>query len=347
MTLVKVGKWPLESVAVALFLILLLQFAYRFPSPAPGQQWEARIALGLTILYALWEGRIAIQRYAMLAQGHVVFRPKVADFPLLVGFSWVSIVLLRQTMETSIDTPGVTAWRKLWRPRGRAARAARALALLSVVPLGFEVIELLKAYFILPHDLAELIQSLGILFALSAFALVYLNYLPERTSLLIKLVGISLATLLAVLGSVGWILRPSVVAAYRDDGFITDKTTLRFAPNTQGGYDVAAVPFHFDNAFGTEQAAGAVRTQLGFDFPFYDQVWREAYVFEDGIISFGQALSSQDVKYRYGPAPAAVGLSRTTIFTSVAISTNCSSPWPISSSAAPCSLSLPFRSFSD
>lgn len=292
---------PLESVAVALFLAFLLQFAYHFPSPVPDQKWEARVVLGLAILYLFAESRIAIHRYAVLAQGHVAYGPQAADLPLLVGFLWVAVVLLRQTMRTSTDAPGVTAWRKLWRPRGRAARAARALALLSILPLGFEAIELLQAYLLLPHDLTDLIQSLGILFALSAFTLVYLNYLPETTSLQVKLVGIGLATLLAVLGSVGWIVKPSVVAAYHNDAFITDKTTLRFAPNTRGGYDVTAVPFHFDSAFGTELAAGGGRTELGFDFPFYDQVWREAYILEDGVISFRQALSSQDVKYRYGP----------------------------------------------
>ena len=336
----------LESVAVVLFLALLLQFAYRFPSPAPGQKWEARIALGLTIVYALWEGWIAVQRYAMLAQGHVRYRPEEADFPLAVGFLWLAIVFLRQTVRTStgdrqanvasLQPPSLrqaqgrlsgetprgwgseriaggrqsSMWRKLWRPQGRGASAAHALALLSIIPLGLAVVDILYSYLILSHDITELIQSLGILFTLSALALVYLNYLPETTSFMVKLVGITLATILAVLGSVGWIVSPSYVAAYqavstsKNDRFITDRQTLRFTPNAQGGYDVAVAPFRFEGDFGTDLGHGDAQMELRFDFPFYDQTWREVYVLDDGAISFGQALSGQDVKYHYGPLPA-------------------------------------------
>ncbi|HBY96304.1 MAG TPA: hypothetical protein DEP84_20510, partial [Chloroflexi bacterium] len=184
------------------------------------------------------------------------------------------------------------------------ARAARALALLSILPLGLEVVDLLTTYLILPRDVTELIHSLGILFALSAFALVYLNYLPETNSLTVKLVGITLATILAVVGSLGWIVTPAYVAAYHDDRFITDRQTLRFTPSSKGGYAVTVAPFHFDSDLGTDLSPGIVRINLAFDFPFYDQVWREAFISEDGIISFGQPLNSQDVKYRYGSAPA-------------------------------------------
>ena len=328
---------PLESMALVLFLALFLQFAYRFPSPPPGQNREARVVLWLTILYALWEGGIAIQRYAMLAQGIVKFRPAVADYPLAVGFLWLAIVFLRQTVRTSTSDPhatvaslqppssGVsprgrgseriagdphaTVWRKLWRPRGRAARTARAFALLSTLPVWFNVVNLLRGYLILPPGVTELIHSLGILFTLSAFALVYLNYLPETTSFMVKLVGVTLAAMLAILGSVGWIVTPSYVAAYDNDGFITDKQTLRFTPNPQGGYDVAVVPFHFDDDFGVDLGYGDVRRELPFDFPFYDQVWREAYLLSDGAVSFSQALDWTDARYRYGPLPAIFPLS--------------------------------------
>lgn len=295
---------PLESIAVVLFLVFLVQFAYRFPSRAPGQQREARVVLGLTLLYLLAEGGIAIQRYVALAQGHVQYRPEEADFPLAAAFLWIGIVFLRQTVRTSTGDEQGAAWRKLWRPRGRAARAARALALLSLLPLGLQVGELSAAYLILPRDIADLIHSLGILFTLSAFALVYLNYLPEATSVMVKLVGITLATILAIVGSAGWIVAPAYMAAYPNDRFITDRQTLRFTPNPEGGYNVAVAPLRFDNELGTDLGSGVVPMDMAFDFPFYDQVWREAFISDDGAISFGQPLVSRDVKYRYGPLPA-------------------------------------------
>ncbi|MFQ5813347.1 MAG: GAF domain-containing protein [Anaerolineae bacterium] len=298
---------PLESIAVALFLTFLLQFAYRFPSPVPGQKWEARVVLGLTILDTLWEAAFAIQRYTILAQGVVRYRPPVADFPLAVAFLWVAIVFLRQTVRASTGDPQArdTVWLRLWRPRGRPARAARALALLSIMALGLEVVDLLKGYFILPSGTTELIQSLGILFTLSAFALVYLNYLPATTSVMVKLVGVTLATILAILGSVGWIMSPAYVAAYHNDRFIADRQTLRFTPNVRGGYDVDLAPFHFESDLGTDLGFDdPIRAELTFDFPFYGQVWRQVYIQTNGAASFGQALDWHDVQYRYGPLPA-------------------------------------------
>ena len=296
---------PLESIAVALFLALLLQFAYRFPTPAPGQKWEALIALGLTTLDVLWEVVFAIQRYGVLAHGRVRYRPPTADFPLAVAFLWVAIVFLRQTARTSAGDGPASVWRRLWRPRGLPARAVRALALLSIMALGFEVVDLLKGYLILPSGATDLIQSLGVLFTLSAFALVYLNYLPAMTSVMVKLVGVTLAVTLAILGSVGWIMSPAYVAAYHNDRFIADRQTLRFTPNVQGWYDVDLAPFHFESDLGTDLGFDdPIRAELAFDFPFYGQVWRQVYIQTNGAASFGQALDWHNVQYRFGPLPA-------------------------------------------
>ncbi|NOZ04947.1 MAG: GAF domain-containing protein [Chloroflexi bacterium] len=296
---------PLESIALALFLTFLLQFAYRFPAPITSQKREAQIVLGLTLLDLLWEAGIAIHRYQSLAQGIVRFRPPVADIPLVASFLWVAIVFLRQAAHASSGEEPSSVWRALWKPRGPAARAARALALLSILSLGLEMADLLRSCYFFPSNTAELIQSLGILFALSAFALVYLNYLPEKTSFMVKLVGITLVTILAVLGSVGWIVSPVYVAAYRNDNFVADKQTLRFTPNRQGGYDVAVVPFRFENDLGVEISLDHLQpVGLAFDFPFYEQMWRKVHLDENGAVSFGQALDWHDVRYRYGRLPA-------------------------------------------
>ncbi|MFQ5434968.1 MAG: histidine kinase, partial [Anaerolineae bacterium] len=156
---------------------------------------------------------------------------------------------------------------------------------------------------ILSGGMTEAILSLGILVMFAVFALLYLNYLPDKTSFMVKLVGVVLAASLAALGSVGWIITPAYTAAYRNDNFMASKHSLRFTPNPQGGYAVTTIPFHFDRDFGDKLGLVDKWVDLGFDFPFYGQVWDKAYLMSDGAVSFGEALDWQDTKYRYGPLP--------------------------------------------
>ena len=45
----------LENTVIGVLLSLLLQFAYAFPQPYPQRRWEARLALGLSLAYTLWD----------------------------------------------------------------------------------------------------------------------------------------------------------------------------------------------------------------------------------------------------------------------------------------------------
>lgn len=293
---------PLQSVAVAFALVCLVQFAYHFPALSPDRKREARLALGLTMLLPLWEGGYAAHRYASLAQGIVMYRPSRADYVVAAVFLWFLIVLLRQVAYA--DKRPAPLWRKLWRPHGHAARATRAIAAISVAPLGLMAIVILRNKDYLSTPITVALLSLGILFTLLAFVLVYLNTLPEATSFMVKLVAISLATILVILGTVGQMISPTFIAEYHNPHRIASQQTLRFTPNAQGGYDVARVPFHFDDDLGTRLDFKDTRVTLAFDFPFYDQVWRQAYLYRDGAVSFGQPFERADTLYRYGSLPA-------------------------------------------
>ena len=220
--------------AVALCRVLLLQLTSRLPASVSSWKWAARLAMGLTLLYAIWEGVLAGNRYSALAQGRVRYRPAGADFLPFVIFLWVALVFFRQAIRHTPDSEQAGRWQKLWQPQGPAVHAARALALLSILPLSLSMMEILETHQLLSHDTAVLIQSLGILFTLSAFALVYLNYLPETTSFMVKLVGVTLAVMLAILGSVGWIVVPAYVTAYHNRSFVAHVHTLRCMPHAPG-----------------------------------------------------------------------------------------------------------------
>ena len=301
----------LENTVVGLIIVLLLQFAYHFPDLPPARKWEARLALGLSLLYTLWEAGFAVYRFSALSQGQVYFRPHWSDYCLVLGFLWAPLVFVRQAVRASrqnltglVDLSGL---QHLRRPQGQAARTARALALVYLMPAGMSFANLLFSNRLIPAYLYHLSLSVGLLFSLFLFAIVYLNHLPETTTFMVKLVGATLVALLAVLGAAGWALTPSYVANYRVPS--PDGLTLRFTPNSQGGYDVAAVPFSFERDLGTDLALADTPGQedsrsLEFTFPFYGQAYQQVYVMNDGAVGLGQPLNYRNVQNRYGLTPA-------------------------------------------
>ncbi|NOX64144.1 MAG: HAMP domain-containing protein [Chloroflexi bacterium] len=293
---------PLESVVVALFTLLLLQFAYRFPDLPSQWRREARAALGLCAFYMMAEAAFAALRYRALAQGAVLYRPASMDYFMLAGFGWVGVIFLRQSVRLS-GGGSETPLQKLWRPRNPAARATRALALVGLLMVALSLIEVLHSLDLLDSIVRDLALAFGILVTLGAFTLIYLNFLPETTSFMVKLVGVSLAVVLGILGAVGWIIAPPYIAAYDDENMIRGRLTLRFTPNRLGAYDVEAAPFRFDTDFG-RPIKDEEAVQLPFPFPYFSQTWQTAYVLKNGVLSFGQSFSRHNARYRYGASPA-------------------------------------------
>lgn len=300
-----------QTTVVGIGLVMLLQFAYRFPALSPRHKWEARIALGLSCAYVLWEFVFTLHRFRLLGMGQAIYRPGPADIPMALAFLWVPLVFFRQTMRLSIEYNNKNDGHKpalplryLWRPYGRDARVTRALALIYLIPFILSLSNLLASYYIVSRAFYHASLSLGILVALTAFAAVYLDYHPETTSFVVKLVGVTLMVLLAALGTVGWVIAPRYAASYRP--VLPDQRTLRFTPNGRGGYDVTDHPFSFESDLGNDLhlTEGAdrwgVNLNFAFAFPFYGQTYHELYISGDGIISLDENIRYSYMNYHYG-----------------------------------------------
>ena len=317
----------LQTPVLFLGILLLQQFAYRFPARLR-PPWEA----GLALLWCLWhfldEATFAIGRFQHLAQGGVRFHGNQMDAPIALGLLWVVVVLLRQSLAASARQRARrpqgsplqrllhAIWqpfRDLWRPRGQAARTARAMMLVYLLPFGVSLLTILRSYYGIPQELLQLSRSLGIMLALAAFAIVYLNYLPETTSFMVRLVGATLVALLTVLAAVGWLVTPAYAAQYRP--VFPDGRTLRFTPNAAGGYELSLAPFHFERDLGasfikspTLDAAGRSfvesQAQRDFVFPFFGQTYDRVYANLDGTIALGRNVGGySDYSYHYGSIP--------------------------------------------
>ncbi|MEW6717996.1 MAG: response regulator [Chloroflexota bacterium] len=202
----------------------------------------------------------------------------------------------------------MTTWlRHLWKPQGRQARATRALVLVFLLPLALSVILLLNTLWVIPANAISAMFSLGILFSLFVFSVVYLNHLVETTTFMVRVTSVTLMSILAVLSVTGWWLGPLFIKQYPPD-WPPSQQTLRFTPNANRGYDVTEVPFHLEPIGEPWQDVQMhelyARLSLPFAFPFHDKVWQEVYISIFGAVTFGRERVYQDFEYRYGGVPA-------------------------------------------
>jgi DNA-binding NarL/FixJ family response regulator/signal transduction histidine kinase len=291
----------LENTALAGVLVLLLQFAYRFPIPYSHRKTETAIALGASMFYLLYEAQYAFYRFSLLlGQGDVDYRPPEADYALSILFIWVPLAFIRQAL--AADERALPWFKKLWKPQGMEARAARLFALIFIPLFALTIINLLRAFSFISTSTYSASLSLGILLTLFLFAAVYLNYLPENSSFLGKLSGVTLTLILGVLGLVGWAVTPAHLAAFRPP--LSDHQRLHFTPNQQGGYDIARIPFYFETDLGNKLSVtsrGDARNQmLDFDFPFYGKTYHEIAVTSVGLLRIGQNLYHPNLQNDYG-----------------------------------------------
>jgi nitrate/nitrite-specific signal transduction histidine kinase len=241
----------------------------------------------------------------------VLTRLRSAKFTVsAANLSLTTNALTRLRSAASLTTNAITnALRALLFPHGRPARAARDFAIIFLAFFLLSGLQLAQALALIPDALRQIGLSLFALIALFASALLYLNALPETTTLMTKLVGVALVTILSILGAVGWLLFPHELDTATVDAPFRQKQTLRFAPNARGGYDARAVPFAFETDWGTrlergEEGEQQRAVQLPFAFPFYGHNWRTAYVLDNGTVGLGRVMDWKDVFYDYGPTPA-------------------------------------------
>ena len=192
--------------------VCLLQFAYHFPTLPRALRREARLCLFASGLYTLWEVGYAMFRFVRLRAGVVEYRIDWTDSLLLLFLLWAPVVFIRQMY--GLTPPRERFWQRVrtawFRPAGREARALRTFTLIFLFVAALSLFNLLRTFHLLSVALANVGISLGILAALFAFALAYLDQRAETTSFMVKLAGVTLTVMLALMGIVGWVIAPAV-----------------------------------------------------------------------------------------------------------------------------------------
>jgi class 3 adenylate cyclase/HAMP domain-containing protein len=252
-------------------LTSLIAFAYAFPVNTHPR--ESRIVLGVTVAISGLVAGYILVNLVLRGLDFTMIPSFVLEGTALAMSVWAISVFLRKARRTG--------------PAGRAHRAFALsflflpLALLSLVLSGFGLITI---------DTGNLFSNLSLLLFLAGFALVYINHAPHPTSFQVKLVGLSLFTVLAVLTIISRVLFPTERLWQEQSTPLPGAQSLRFEPVAGDAYRVESIPFQYDPEVGEALAPVAGEeggVSLGFAFPFYGMRSQDVYIHPNATVTFG------------------------------------------------------------
>ncbi len=209
----------------------MIVFAYNYPrNDHPRESKVVIVAYLLSSLagYAhfIYEAKSMTPQYDFTAHMYNVPAGRVLSLVILAQLLWLMLVFMRKTVRSaeytgwladSIQRPErllsgrlfpflaarfVTGPIILARPQGRDAQATRGFFLVCLLFLVIGVSNVLAKSETISYDLFATIYAAGSLISVFVLFMSYINNSPEPTTFMLKIVGISLITLLLVLGGV-------------------------------------------------------------------------------------------------------------------------------------------------
>ena len=219
-------------------------------------------------------------------------------------FLWVIVVLFRKTFQLSTGHHRVV-FGTFFNPQGKEAKAARALTITILLPIGAIIVLLIGTLLKLP---TRILMWFIILLFYSAFFGTYLNHIVEAMPFQMKLIGIILITMLCIVGLFVVVVGRSYENNYKNMSFLHDNQTISFVPNEYGGYNILRVPIRFDSDLGQALEFGNSDTKvldLKFPFTFFDRLYEEIHIAnEKAIILLGDIGITQPVWGGFNALPA-------------------------------------------
>ena len=265
----------LYQAALALFAWGFVNFAYQFRGNPFGPEavWAHRISTGLLLADVAWGAWIFFVRRSGLPS-------PLHEIIVLAVVIWTTAVLVRRWRRAATSTPDDA--------QRSDVHAFRSYAILGLLIVAFLTFTVLPYAGLGGSGFVGVTSALSLLAFFFGMVVVYLNHAPEPTSVQVKLVGLTLVTVLAVLVGVSSVVFPTrpveeSLADLRGE-------RLRFWPNGEGGYLVnvpRAEPYTPAGDDLRMEDDRARHVALGFSFPFAGARWDSAWVSPNGAVSFG------------------------------------------------------------
>jgi signal transduction histidine kinase len=287
-------KYPL----FAAVLLALVQFSLHFPQAFPQRRREGWMITGIITLLLIGEVGYTVWRIVRLQQGFVDYHIGVHDLALLGLYVLIPLSFLRQLQLMAPQS----SLRALWQLTDGSARVLRKF-LFAFLMLGlFGCVSLLRGFNLVSGPVANAVVALGMLFVIFQTAVSFVNSQPETTTLMFRLVGVTMATVLATLGVLSWyvalLINPQV------DSDRLNERSLRYVPNSGGGYSVATAPYSYRQPGGTllalREGAPHDCAAVEYTISYFGTTYRTIYVCNDGTIAFGRPAQFSTYQRNYG-----------------------------------------------
>jgi len=198
---IRVAWWALHF--VAFFIVFLVQFAYAYPRPH--FESEARMVLRLTLaasalVYGYYLYHTTLVKPVFASGGNLFVFLGTPEIGILVGIEllWTMIVfgrtvtMLKKELESADDEDAIVL-------RGHIS-AIRRLQLILLSPFVLVSCIVLAYLGLSSWEVVGHLLGTGLMVFVFFFTVVYLNHAVEPTTLLVKMVGLSLGAILIILG---------------------------------------------------------------------------------------------------------------------------------------------------
>lgn len=285
------------ALGASIGVVSYLLFAYYFPHFQKEDRREFKIILifaglaNLSTLGLTGYNSLILQRLQSHFQFDVIHFRILGSF-IGIQFLLVIFLLIRKTIRLS-EGENRSGWRKFVRPAIKAAKATRALALVLLLPLLAVVILVLRMFGFLPPIISKYLVWYVFLLFYFGSVITYLNYIEERTTFQVKLIGSALVVMLGIMGIVAVIIGKSYERDYVNKNLIRDHTTIHFEPNQYRSYNIKRAPFQFDSAMGLKTGISydeIKNIDLKFSFPFFSRVHDQIHILGGPMIYLGEEI---------------------------------------------------------
>ena len=335
---------PFGAVSVASYLL----FAWYFQT---GSDWHRRLGYGLIlalIVFVVRETLIAIERTELQAAGINPERCTFSQIPIAMWLLAAFPIFFYHMMKV-IKAAGRTTWLRafgaslaaLVHPTRRVpqrAGAARAYFYVTFSPVWIGLSVFLHHKGLISWPVSLTLSCWAFLFSIASFVLVYISYYPEQSSIRIKIIGITLTTVLGITCGISWLIGDVYSASFNRSDRIEAGQAIRFTPARNTAYEAKRIPYDPELVTGERidlSPANAPKkgpesvpesvpenipenckkdrakngVPLPFRFPFYGEKVAKVYPSLSGMLGMQSTPIPQDVKFRYGPQPAILFLS--------------------------------------
>lgn len=224
---------PTQIIGFFVGMIFMLQFFYQFPEPS--NRKESQIVLFISIISAVLIIIFIIFSF-MIDRHFGLIDYQIIGFVLLLMIIWGMIVLYRRTINYADDVTfnsykslgndksqenqflllkkPLFSFRKLTKTKNKKALATRGFLMVTCLGFLLNLATIITFVSAMTPELNQFILGIGFQVFLFVAVMNYFNHVPEPSTFILKIVGVSLLSVLVVVGIVAFIITPTHIDSY-------------------------------------------------------------------------------------------------------------------------------------